>query len=228
MLGIEKIWSWVIQASDAVGQGSVLTQDGKAASLPLFLLSLLGWLPWSQLSACSRWSPGSDAEHRLPLGGGWVSSGQVFKDSSAGLKDRPMLDREPVISALQVQSRVSAACSAPTPGQSGGPLCGHKGGVPGHDLGGQQAAKVLLTSLTPTAPHPSPLPGRAGRENTCFGMFLAGPVWSAGLKVPSRAGPRRCQHTADCTSSCSWPGQPPHSRLLEKIIGWIEVQYRFT
>jgi len=35
LLGMEKCWSWVIQVLDAVGPGSVLTQDGKAASLPL-------------------------------------------------------------------------------------------------------------------------------------------------------------------------------------------------
>lgn len=34
LLGMEKDWSWVIQASDVVGQGSILTRDGKAASLP--------------------------------------------------------------------------------------------------------------------------------------------------------------------------------------------------
>lgn len=33
LLGKEKGWSRVIQASDAVGQGSILTWDGKAASL---------------------------------------------------------------------------------------------------------------------------------------------------------------------------------------------------
>lgn len=34
LLEMKKGWRWVIQASDAVGKGSVLTWDRKATSLP--------------------------------------------------------------------------------------------------------------------------------------------------------------------------------------------------
>lgn len=70
-----------------------------------------------------------------------------------------MFDGEPVISALQAQSRAPAALGAPSPSQSGGQLCGH-GRAGGRDFwttfDGQQAAKVLPASLNPLSHHPRP------------------------------------------------------------------------
>lgn len=91
-----------------------------------------------------------------------------------------MFDREPVISALHVPSRVPTACSAHTPGQRErhhAVATRHGGGNPGNHLGGH--SKDLPASLPPQHPTPGPFLGHASQENMRFGMFLADPVQAA-------------------------------------------------
>lgn len=143
-----------------------------------------------------------------------------------------MFDREPVISALHLWIRAPSACSAPTPGQRRGttlPLCSHVGGNPGHVLSGQQASsQVLPDSLTPTAPHLRSLSGPCWLGDNMLWCVFGWSCMRCWAEVPTRPGPPHWQHSADCTSSHSHPRQPPHSHVLEKIIGWLEVQHHFT
>lgn len=139
-----------------------------------------------------------------------------------------MSDREHVISALQVPSRVPIACRAHTPGQRERhhAVATRWGGFLEITLLGNKLQQTCLPSCSHSSPPQAPSWGDPGeRVLGCFQLILRGLLW---VEVPARAGPLQCQHTADSTSSHSQPRQPPHSHLLEKIIGGIEVQHRFT
>lgn len=78
-----------------------------------------------------------------------------------------------------------------------------KWGVPGHDLGGQQAAKVLPTSLIPTAPQPKTPSGSCRQGEHMLWHVLGWFFVECWVEGAHQSRPCRCQHTADCTSSCS-------------------------